>query len=142
MRKEVKDASTDNKPALSAVLITLNNYKKIEKTTQYLYNQSVRNKIEIVIVVPNLEELKPDITTLSTFHSYKLLELGEFYDTGHAQAEGFLNCSADIVAYCEEHSFPEPFWAETIINRHKEDWAAVGWAVANYNTILKVWSVG
>jgi len=133
MNKKVINASNNNQPELSVVLITPNNYKTIEKTIEYLYNQNVRNTIEIVIVVPKLDVLNPDIATLSTFHSYKYLELGEFYDTGHALAEGYLNCSAEIVAYCEEHSFPEPLWAETIIKRHEEPWAAVGWSVANYN---------
>ena len=132
MTKKAEYISTKTKPGLSAVLITLNNYKKIEKTVKYLYDQTVRDKIEIVIVVPKVEDLCPDTATLSSFHSYKFLEL-EIIDTGKAMAEGFLNCSSDIVAYCEEHSFPEPLWAETLINRHKEDWSAVGWAIANYN---------
>lgn len=123
---------TNTNPSLSVILITIDNYNKIEKTVQHLYDQTVRDKIEIVIVVPKTEELYPDTATLSAFHSYKFVEL-EIVDTGKAMAEGFLNGSAGIVAYCEEHSFPEPNWAEALINRHNEDWSAVGWAIKNYN---------
>ncbi|NIU86909.1 MAG: hypothetical protein GWN56_06320, partial [Nitrosopumilaceae archaeon] len=132
MPQKTNNKSADSKPSISAILITIDSYKRIEKTVKYLCDQSVRDKIEIVIVASKLEDLHPDTTTLSLFHSYKFIEL-EIIDTGKAMAEGYLNCSADIVAYCEEHSFPEPHWAETLINRHKEEWAAVGWAIKNYN---------
>ncbi len=132
MAQKTHNKSANSKPSISAILITIDSYKRIETTVKYLYDQTVRDKIEVVIVATKLEDLCPDTTTLSSFHSYKFIEL-EIIDTGKAMAEGVFNCSADIVAYCEEHSFPESHWAETLINRHEEDWAAVGWAIKNYN---------
>ena len=38
-----------------------------------------------------------------------------------------------VVAFGEEHCFPEPGWAQALIDAHREDYAAVGPAMHNAN---------
>jgi hypothetical protein len=40
---------------------------------------------------------------------------------------------APVVALVEDHCFPAPGWAEALIERHAEGWAAVGPVMANAN---------
>ncbi len=48
--------------------------------------------------------------------------------------EGFLASSADIVAFSEEHAYPEPDWAEAILKAHRAgDWPIVGYGFRNAN---------
>lgn len=120
-------------PALSVTLVTPDKFKSIEMTLSYLMNQSMSNELEVIIICPSISDLEPDLTILSGFNNHKFIELKRYKSTGQCMAAGFLNSTSSIVAYCEEHSFPEPKWAEVIVKRHKERWAAVGWSVANYN---------
>jgi len=46
-----------------------------------------------------------------------------------------------VVAFTEDHSFPTPVWAEALIARHREPWAAVGPAFLNGNPqTLRSWT--
>ena len=122
------------KPSLlSVTLVTPECFKSVEKTLGYLAGQTIAERLEIIIVCPYLDKLEPDESMLMPFAGYKYVEIGEFNSTGKCMAAGFLNSSSPIVAYCEEHSYPEPDWAEIITQRHIESWAAVGWSVSNYN---------
>jgi hypothetical protein len=38
-----------------------------------------------------------------------------------------------VVVFAEDHSYPQPDWAEALIAAHREPWAAVGPVVANAN---------
>ena len=39
----------------------------------------------------------------------------------------------EVVALVEDHAYPAPGWAEALINRHRESWAAVGPVMSNGN---------
>jgi hypothetical protein len=53
--------------------------------------------------------------------------------TGAAIAAGVQRASAPVVAYAEEHTYPDPGWAEALILAHRQGWTAVGGMVANAN---------
>ena len=48
-------------------------------------------------------------------------------------AAGFQSASAPLIAYVEEHSYPQPGWAEAVIAAHEGPWAAVGVSMENAN---------
>jgi hypothetical protein len=38
-----------------------------------------------------------------------------------------------VVACCEDHAFPDPGWAQALIQAHRQPWAVVGPAMRNGN---------
>jgi Glycosyl transferase family 2 len=119
--------------ALSVVILTPDRFGTISKTLTHLAVQNVAAQLEIVIVAPSARELELNETNLRDFHSFVVVETGPVVSTANARAAGVRAASSAIVAFAEDHSFPAPGWAEALIARHREDWAAVGPAMANAN---------
>ncbi len=59
--------------------------------------------------------------------------MGPISNVDHAAARGLLEASAPIVASIEDHAFPEPEWAERLLEVWTEDCVAVGSAIVNAN---------
>lgn len=125
-------------PELSVVLITPDRYETVRETVEHLRAQTARDRLEVVIVAPSMEGLDLDVSGLEDFLGYRVVEVGEIRSTGKALAAGIRHASAAVVAYAEEHSYPDAGWAEALIAAHLGPWAAVGSVVANANpaTIL------
>jgi len=62
-----------------------------------------------------------------------VVEAGTVGSIGRANALGIRRATAPIVALAEDHSFPDPDWAEHLIRAHAGPWTAVGPAVRNAN---------
>jgi hypothetical protein len=120
-------------PEMSVVVITPDRYATIRKTIRYLRAQRVRGCLEVVIVAPSAGELCLDESELGSFLRYKVVEVGHVNSTARARAEGAMASSARIVAFAEDHAYPAPGWAEALIERHREGWAAVGPVMTNAN---------
>jgi len=120
-------------PAISAILITPSDFNAIRKSISFLQKQSAISLLEIVIVCPSKAKLNIDINELESFSFVEIVEIQDYESTGKCMAAGFLNANSPIVAYIEEHSYPDPQWAAVILEAHKGDWAAVGWSMGNAN---------
>ena len=120
-------------PAMSVVLVTPDSYGAIRKTIKHLQAQTVSNRLEIVIVAPSAGKLQLDESELKEFFQFHVVEVGRMRSTGGAIAAGVRKATAPVVAYAEEHSYPEPGWAEALIEAHRQPWAAVGAVIANAN---------
>jgi hypothetical protein len=128
---EITDANSP--PELSVILVTLDEVSRLERTLNALRKQTTRDRLELLIVAPDAARARLDPADLSVFHSHKLVEVGSIETTGQAIAAGVRLASAPVTAYAEEHSYPTPEWAATLITRHRENWAAVGWTLLNAN---------
>lgn len=53
---------------------------------------------------------------------------------GIARAEGARAASGTSVAFIEDHCFPEPTWAEILIEAHRSPWGGVGYAFTSANS--------
>ncbi|MDH4208637.1 MAG: hypothetical protein OEV76_07170, partial [Anaerolineae bacterium] len=122
-----------NPPAMSVVLMTPDCYETIDRAMAHLLAQSLRDQLEIVIVAPSIDKLEADEAALSAFHSHQVVEVGEIKAVGEANAAGARRARAPVVAFVEEHSYPNAGWAEALIEAHREPWAAVGPVVGNAN---------
>ena len=80
--------------------------------------QTLRNQIELVIVVESKESLGPPTFVPEGFGRVEILEIGEIRSIAHADA-GRAAASAPIVAFAEDHAFPEPTWAAACWKRTK-----------------------
>jgi hypothetical protein len=125
-------------PALSVVLITPDDFATLRKTVRHLRAQGACELIELIIVAPSVAALKLDEAEVRDFFRCRVVEIGRMDSTARARAAGVLASSAPIVAFGEDHSFPARGWAEALIERHAEDWAAVGAAIANANPRSRV----
>ncbi|MCI0454372.1 MAG: glycosyltransferase [Candidatus Dadabacteria bacterium] len=120
-------------PEMSVILVTPDTYENIREVMNLLREQTVKDSLEIVIVAPSIEMLNLDNSVLSGFSHVQLVEVGAFSSTGEAIAEGIRKANAPVVAFCEEHSYPDPGWAEALIDAHRKPWAAVGCVITNAN---------
>lgn len=117
-------------PALSVVIVT-DTFDTIRKTVRHLREQTIADRIELVIVAPG--ELDVDGAGLAELHSHRLVPVGDIRSLSWARAPGIRAASAPIVALAESHCFPEPEWAERLLAAHGGEWAAVGPAFLNAN---------
>jgi hypothetical protein len=122
-----------SKPLLTAILITPDTFAHINGTLRALELQTIREQIEVVLVVPSAAGQHLDERRKRLFAGFKILEVGHIRYAGEAIARAVYAAGADIVAYAEEHAFPEPEWAQYLVEAHKGPWAAVGAAVLNAN---------
>src|SRR3990172_2232950 len=123
----------ESSPAMSVVLVTPDNFKTIENTFNHLARQTVAEKLELVIVSPALSELDFDDIKSKPFQAVRFVEIDKIKSTGSSIAAGYLRATASIIAYAEEHAYPDPNWAEVLIKTHKQDYVAVGAALRNAN---------
>lgn len=122
-----------NCPEMSVVIVTPDRYETVRETIQYLRAQTAKEKLEIVIVVPSLNNLDLDESELMEFQRFSVVEIGPVKSSAKARAAGIRRASAPVIAFVEDHSYPDPRWAEVLIRTHRESWAAVGPAMCNAN---------
>ena len=120
-------------PEMSVVLVTPDDYQTIRKTINHLRAQTVREKLEIVIVAPSEKTLNLNESELRYFSRFRVVEVGEINSHARARAIGIRHASAPIVALTEDHSYPDRSWAEALIRAHDKPWAAVGPVMRNAN---------
>ena len=69
----------------------------------------------------------------SEFAACRIVEVGPITERGAAAARGLLAATTPIAGLIEDHSFPEPEWAEALLRAHAMGWTGVGPAVCNAN---------
>ncbi len=118
--------------SLSVVLATPDHYARLRKTISHLARQTARHALEIVLVS---QAKLTDIIEgeLSGFANVVLVETGPFPDTGRPRAAGARACTAPLIAFAEDHCFPEPEWAAHLIQIYSGPWAAASPAMSNAN---------
>ena len=120
-------------PEMSVVLLTPGTYETIRRTIGCLRAQTVRDRLEIVIVAPKASALGLDQAELAGFFRVRVVEADPIRSGAAARAAGICQATAPVVALGEDHSFPDPDWAEALIAAHRQPWAVVGPVVDNAN---------
>jgi hypothetical protein len=128
---------TEDSPLMSVVLVTPDRFETIRVTARHLLRQSIRQRLELVIVAPSLSELDLRESDVEGFRWHRLVEVGPFASSAMARAEGVRAAAAPLVALGEDHCFPEPRWAEALARAHEGPWAVVGPAIGNANPATK-----
>lgn len=120
-------------PSLSVVMVTPERYETCRPAISFLRKQTVRELLELVIVAPARAALELVEPEMDAFGDFQIVEIGKIVSTGRAMAEGFRAARAPLVAYSEEHTYPEPEWAEAMVHAHAGPYAAVGAVIGNAN---------
>jgi len=120
-------------PALAAIVVIPDTYEAVRRTMSYLQAQTAAKQMEVILVVPSLEQSGLDKTELACFHSWQVVEIGPIKSIAHGFAAGIRRAQAPVVALTEDHSFPKANWAQVLIAAHEQPWAAVGPSIKNGN---------
>lgn len=124
--------SGDPQVELSVVTVTPDGLGALEETLAALRAQSEAERMELIVVAPR--EVPAHAESLEGFAATRRVAVGEIETLAPAIAAGMRAATAPVVAYAEEHSFPEPGWASALIERHRGPWAAVAWSLENANS--------
>ena len=120
------------KPALSVVLVT-DRYETIRLVLACLNVQSVRESIEVVIVIPSDHAAEIPAADQLSFHSLNVVEVESIRPMPPARAAGVRASKAGIIFIGETHSFPHPQFAAEIIAAHNGPWDIVVPGLENAN---------
>ena len=122
-----------NLPEMSVVLVTRTPFHSIRKTIRHLSRQTFRDRLELLIVVPSREGLALEDSEVQSFAAVRVLEVGPILSMPEAKLSAVRNATSPVIAFAEDHCYPEPDWAEHLIKAHRERWAAVGPSLKNAN---------
>ncbi len=121
----------NSEPAMSVIVVAERDSDCLRWTLECLKAQSVASELECVLVTKR-GGLDRIVKTES--FSIRLLELDRLDDAGNAKAAGVRAARAEIVAFIEDHSYPDPFWAEALLKTYlRANYAAVGPVMLNAN---------
>jgi len=118
-------------PALSVIVLIPDHYETVRKTMQALRTQTARNRLEIVIVAPLNVMRNIDKAEFADFLQFRIVKVTQFMTTGDPRAEGVRHANAPLVAFAEDHAYPDPYWAAALIKAHRKNWAVVAPIVVN-----------
>ncbi len=119
---------------LSAISSTTIGYSAVRTTVAHLRRQTAASQIELVLVGPTLDSLQAPAADLEGFASVRRVPVGPVQSIAHANAAGVRHARGRLVALTEDHCFPEPQWAASLIHAHSQgDFSVIGPVVLNAN---------
>ncbi|MEM1207697.1 MAG: hypothetical protein AAGI54_00385 [Planctomycetota bacterium] len=124
-------AGNENAPALTVYSVGVESAGDCYAVVQELLGQTIRDRIEVIIVAPTAEGLDP--AQCDPFAAYRVIELAEMPMLGSAMAEAIRAAAAPLVVYAEEHTGLSEDWAERVVEAHAKGYQAVGFAMENAN---------
>jgi hypothetical protein len=113
-----------------SVVIPADAFATMRAIVASLREQSVRERLELVIVTPSPRDFDARGSELEGFHSVRVVE-ADTASLPRARAAGVRAAAAELVALAETHCFPDPGWAAALIVAHQGPWTAVGPVMAN-----------
>lgn len=123
----------DQPPLMSVIITTGSGYESIRTTIKYLRRQTVKEHLEVIIISPAIEWAADVEAEFKDFYGTILIETDIDKDLYDAWVNAVHRSSAPVVAFGENHAFPEPEWAEALIEANKGPWAGVGSVIKNAN---------
>jgi hypothetical protein len=120
-------------PDLSVVLACTDRYPTIAATLAHLAAQSIHERIEVVLVAKSRATLDMPTAAVEGFWGHQVVEIGTFDSIAYANAAGARHARAPVIAFSEDHCFPEHGWAAALLRAHEGPYAAVGPVVRNAN---------
>jgi len=120
-------------PAFSVVLVAVAGYDIIARTVAALRRQTIAPRIELLVMSPYPEAMGLPPKLSEAFHQVRVIDIGDERRVGAIRARGIREAAAPVVAMSEDHCFPNPVWAEALLEAHGKGVAVVGPAMVNAN---------
>ncbi|MDQ6886161.1 MAG: hypothetical protein M3068_02590 [Gemmatimonadota bacterium] len=129
--------TVENHPALTVVLLTPDGFRSVRRTVSHLREQTSRDRLELIIVAPRNVVIDLDDPSVAAavagIGEVRVLSVSTISPCGTARAAGVRAARAPVVAFAEDHCFPDRQWAAALIDAHRGRWAAVGPVIRNAN---------
>lgn len=125
-------------PLLSVALLTPDTFDPLRRTVACLAAQDIAAAIELLILAPAGRDASVDETFARSFHSARVIPVAYGAGSGEARAAAVREARAPIIAFAEDHCFPQDGWASALVDAHRAPHAAVGPAVHNANPATSV----
>lgn len=120
-------------PLMTVIITTIGSYESIRTTIKYLREQTVKEHLEVIIISHQLVVPESDRAGFGDFYNVIIIDADLERDLYDAWVRAVHVSQAPIVAFGENHAFPEPQWAEALTEAHKGPWAGVGSVIRNAN---------
>lgn len=120
-------------PTISVVLGVTGTFERIDTTMRHLRAQTIRDRMELLIVAPADVRFRIPPGAAEGLHCCRLIELASWSTLSGAKGEAIHAATAPLVAFAEDHSFPEPGWAEALVAAGERGCAGVGVQMYNAN---------
>jgi hypothetical protein len=120
-------------PLMTVALLTPDTFDPLRRTVSHVASQDMVGKLELLILAPEGREVAVDPDLARPFHSVRVIPVAYGAGSGAARAAAVHAARAPVIAFAEDHSFPQEGWAAALVDAHREPHAAVGPAVHNAN---------
>ena len=120
-------------PPLSVVLSSTGSFPELRTTLRHLAAQTVQAQIELVLVAPESSDFVVDPALVDGFFGVRVLRIPIVGSVAEGNAAGVRAARGKVIAFAEDHCFPEPHWAAALIDAHRSPHAVVGPVVRNAN---------
>jgi hypothetical protein len=118
---------------LSVIIISPDGCATVRRLLRCLASQTAHNELELVFVLPSRYLHEVEELALKGFAAVQAVAIDDVDSTARARAAGVRAARSPIIAFTEDHSLPDPDWAESLIGSHQDSGSVVGPAVKNGN---------
>ena len=119
-------------PALSVVLVT-DKFETIRGVLKALEQQTARDALEVVVVMPANERSSVDESIVGQFGAFRLVPVDSIMPMPPARAAGVRATTAPVIFIGETHSYPHPDFTAELIAAHEGPWDIVVPGLDNAN---------
>lgn len=116
-----------------SIVLATDSWATILPVMRRLEEQTIRNEIEIVLVLPSAEVETVDLASLGEFGQVHLVEVESIIPLGPARAAGVRAATTPLVFIGETHSFPHPEMVRALVDAHQAGWTVIVPAFHNAN---------
>ena len=120
IRQVLSSPDPKRTPKLSAILVICGPFRSAERVMRHLGAQSCAADIELIVATDVTENLDAAEPYLGSFCAVQKI-VGDVRFLPHLRAACAMRARAPYVAFCEDHSFPEPTWAAELIGVFESD---------------------
>ncbi len=121
---------------MSLLLVAPEGHHPLKHLLASLRHQTICHLLEVVVVAPEGVDMGWDESEMACFHSTQLITLPALRSIPHGWAVAAQAAQAEIVALCEDHSFPQKEWAQALLDAHAGPWPVVSPVICNANPRL------
>ena len=121
-------------PLMSVIIVAHRDSGNLRLALARLGSQTIASRLECILVAPPTEDFTPALAQLGGLVPRRVVAMQSMSSGGQAKAAGVVAARAPLVAFMEDHSYPQRDCAETLLQAHESgDYAAVGPLMWNAN---------
>ena len=127
--------AADHRAALSVAIVIGAQRQRATKCLQALSIQTAADRLEVILVDtrPEMGSVWREHDGAAPWAGQPLVLSGAGLSYGQARARAVGAAHAELIAFLEDHCYPDPGWAQALVSAYAGGAAAAGYAVGNAN---------